>query len=162
MFLPSLTHSNPTFPIKAVTTSCVSSSNPSPSFVSHPSPLPNKSHYPQLKENSFPYSLMFTSSVINVFSLSPLVLSIIKHWKAEHWICGSFLGTSATRKEGIGKKASVGTRNGRLLPTQLSDAAPATVTWLWFPLYHEFSMGKKELCTCSLEIRPMQILFGIK
>lgn len=162
MLLPFLTHSQPTFPIKALTTSCLSSSNLSPSLISHPSPL-HKSHYPQPKVNSFPHSLMLTPSVINVFSLSPTVLSLIKHWKAEHWIWGYSLGTTKTGKEGIGKKASVGTRNGRILPAQPSDAGPAIITWFWFPLYHtEFSMGKKEVCTCSQEIRPMQILFGIK
>lgn len=43
------------FPTKPITaSSCLSSSNPSPSSLSHPSPLPNKSHSLKFKGNSFP------------------------------------------------------------------------------------------------------------
>lgn len=125
MSLPSLPHA----------LSCLFQLNgsPLPAAPPHQVPVLHPSHTQALcptnptlynsKAILFPCSLMFTPSVINVFSLSPIVPSIIKHWKAERWIWESSSGLPATGKEGL-EKASAGAQEWQSPPCSAPALQP--------------------------------------
>lgn len=152
MSLPSLPHAP----------SCLSQLNQSqrPAAPPHQIPVPHPSHTQALRPTNralynskaipCPCPLMFTPSVINAI-FSPIALSIIKHWKAEHWIRASSLGLPATGKEGLEEKASVGAREWQTPPCSAPAPQPQ-------PQLHgfdspccmsyttlSFSVGKKEV-----------------